>query len=312
MTRYLVAYKLGHYQKTWWLRAFVVKVFRIKISVHLWPGLEPMKTFYVSIVLAACRVVPVTLGLSALPAGFAADAASPASLESFDYAEPKLFTGTLYEIGSDRKKVLFTFRRTAIGSGSIVHVEREFLGTNGSVAAVEKAVYESGRLVSFQMQEFQARVSGAVQIAPDPKNPQRQQLFIGYAKSLNPPRGDAQNLQPDTLTDDTIYPFMMVHWDDLMRGNAVKFRFISLEWERTFMFRLVKTGESVQNGRTVEQIRMEPTGLIVARLVNPLIFTVEKDSPHRILSYTGRTTPRVKKGKTWKYLDAETVFDWQN
>jgi hypothetical protein len=271
-----------------------------------------MKTFSVSIIPTACRVVPVLLWLSIILAGLAADAASPASLESFDYAEPKLFTGTLYEIGSGQKKVLYTFRRTATRSNSTVHVEREFLGTNGSVAAVEKVVYESGRLVSFQMQEFQAQVSGAVQVAPDPKNPQQQQFFIGYAKSLNPPKGDAQKLQPDTLTDDTIYPFMMVHWDDLMRGGAVKFRFISLEWKRTFMFRFVKTGESVWNGRTVEQIRMEPPGLIVARLVNPLIFTVEKDSPHRILSYTGRTTPRVKKGKTWKYLDAETVFDWPN
>ena len=262
-----------------------------------------MKTFCVSIVL---------LWLWVVPAGLAADAALPASLESFDYAEPKVFTGTLYEIGSDRKKVLYTFRRTATRSDSTVNVEREFLGTNGSLAAVEKVVYESGRLVSFRMQEFQAQVSGAVQIAPDPKNPARQKLIISFGPGLTPPKGDAQNLQPDTLTDDTVYPFMMLHWDDLLRGDAVKFRFISLEHERTFMFRMVKTGESVQDGRTVEQIRMEPTGWIVARLVNPLIFTVEKDRPHHILSYTGRTTPRVKKGKSWKYLDAETVFDWKD
>ena len=171
-------------------------------------------------------------------------------------------------------------------------------------------MYESGRLVSFQMQELQAQVSGAVEVAPDPGNPARPLLFIGYAKGLNPPKGDAQKFQPDTVFDDTVYPFMMAHWDELMRGDAVKFRFISLEHERTFMFRMVKAGESVKAGRPVEQIRMEPTGLIVARLVNPLIFTVEKDGPHHILSYIGRTTPRVKKGKTWKYLDAETVFDW--
>lgn len=271
-----------------------------------------MNTFSISVVLAVGRVAAFMLWLAVIPAGLAADAAPPASLESFDYAEPKLLTGTLYEIGSDRKKVLFTFRRTATRSGSTVHVDREFLSTNGSVAAVEKVVYECGRLVSFRMQEFQARVSGAVEIAPDPKDLARQQLFIGYARSLNPPQGDSQTLRPDTLTDDTVYPFMMVHWDDLMRGDTVKFRFISLEWERTFKFQMVKIGESVQNGRTVEQIRMEPSGFIVSRLVHPLIFTVEKDSPHHVLSYTGRTTPRIQKGKAWKHLDAETVFDWPN
>jgi hypothetical protein len=111
------------------------------------------------------------------------------------------------------------------------------------------------------------------------------------------------------VIDDTLYPFMMAHWDDLMRGNAVKFRFVSLEWERTFEFRLVKAGESVRNGQPVVQIRMEPTGMFVAKLVNPLLFTVEKNDPHRILSYIGRTTPRIKKGNSWKYLDAETVFN---
>ena len=260
-----------------------------------------MKTFSVSIVL---------LWLSFVPMAFAADAALPTSLESYDYAEPKLFTGTLYEIGSDRKKALYTFRRTATHSGSTVHVERDFLDTNGTLAAVEKVVYDSGRLVSFQMQELQAQVSGAVAIGPDPGHPDHPLLFISYANGLSPPKGDAQKFQPDTVFDDTVYPFMMAHWDELMRGDTVKFRFISLEHERTFMFRMVKAGESVKDGRTVEQIRMEPTGLIVSRLVNPLLFTVEKDSPHHILSYTGRTTPRVKKGKSWKYLDAETVFDW--
>ena len=34
-------------------------------------------------------------------------------------------------------------------SGSTVHVERQFLDTNGSLAAVENVVYESNRLVSF-------------------------------------------------------------------------------------------------------------------------------------------------------------------
>jgi hypothetical protein len=45
--------------------------------------------------------------------------------------------------------------------------------------------------------------------------------------------------------------------------------------------------------------------------IDPLYFSLEKDAPHRMLEYTGRTTPRVKKGKAWKYLDADTVFDWK-
>jgi len=254
----------------------------------------------------------LALWLSALPAAFAAGTPRPATPESYDYAEPKLLTGTLYEIGSERKKILYTFRRTATRSGSTVHVERQFFRTNGSEAAVDKVVYQTNRLVSYQMQEFQARVSGAVRIAPDPKKPAQPQIFISYGPGLTPPKGDAQNLPPDTVFDDTVYPFMMAHWDALIHGDTVKFHFISFEWERTFMFRFVKTAESERNGRTVELIRMEPVSIFIAPMVDPLIFIVEKDSPHHILSYIGRTTPRIQKGKSWKYLDAETVFDWQN
>jgi hypothetical protein len=269
-----------------------------------------MRNYSAGFISAACRVALISAWLSAITAAFAAGAINPPSAEPYDFASPKLLTGTLYEIGSMRTNILYTFRRTATRSGTTVNVERQFIGTNGSIAAVENIVYESGRLVSVQMQEFQAQVSGSVHIEPNPKDPLRQKLFIGYAHGLNPPDGEAQNLQPDTLFDDTIYPFMMAHWDDLMQGHAVKFRFISLEHERTFEFRLVKIEESIQNGWTVEKIKMEPVSIFVSELLKPLIFTVEKDSPHHILSYTGRTTPRIKKGNSWKYLDAETVFNW--
>ncbi|HEV2437411.1 MAG TPA: hypothetical protein VG077_15575 [Verrucomicrobiae bacterium] len=269
-----------------------------------------MNKFSVRIALVARWVALLMLWRSGLPSGLAADTASPATTPVYDYAEPKLLTGTLYAMGSDRKTVLFTFRRTATRSGATVHVERQFLTTNGAVAAVEKVFYESNRLVAYEMLDYQARVSGAIHIEPDSENPARQDIFISYAHGLDPPKGRARTLQPDTVIDDTLYPFMLAHWDDLQRGKAVEFHFVSLDWERTFEFELVKTGETMRNGRPVVLLTMKPTNMFISRLVKPLRFTVQKHDPHRILSYTGRTTPRILKGKSWKYLDAETVFNY--
>jgi hypothetical protein len=261
--------------------------------------------------LISCRVALLLGWLCASPACFAADTTNAPASGPLDFASPALLTGTLYAIGSDRKEILFIFRRTATRSGSTVNVQRQFLSTNGTVVAEEDVAYDSGRLVSFQMREFQSQVSGAIQILPDPRDPARQKLVISYGRGLTPAKGDPQKLPSDLVIDDTLYPFMMAHWDDLMRGDTVKFHFVSLEHERTFEFRLLKTGEFVQDGRAVEQIRMEPVNIIVSHLVDPLVFNVEKDGAHRILSYIGRTTPRVKKGRAWKYLDTETVFDWK-
>ena len=252
-----------------------------------------------SFLLAAWQLISI--------AGFAQSSTN--ALAAMDVAGPARFTGTVYEMGSHRKKILYHFERTATCSGSNVQVKRQFTIPNGSLAAVENVFYQSNRLVSYQMKEFQANLSGAVQIKPGSTHPGQSSISIGYGQNLIPTMGDAQDLKPDTLIDDDLYPFLLVHWDDLMRGQEIKFRFVSIEWRRTFNFRLIKTGETVVAGKTCELIAMKPTGFMLEQVVNPLIFTVEAAAPHLMLSYLGRTTPRVKKGNSWKYLDAETVFD---
>jgi len=244
--------------------------------------------------------------------GPAAKCASTNSAEAFDYAQPPLLTGTIYASGSDHKTILFTFQRTATRSGVTVHIERKYMEPDGSLAATENITYESGRLVSLEMKEFQAGLWGSIQIKVDPKKPARQKITIshGAGKDANK-AGTTDDLDKDTLIDDSIYPFILAHWNELMKGDSVKFRFVSLEWERTFGFKLSKSGESVVDGKPVVTIRMDPTSMVVAHFMDPLYFTVEKNAPHRVVEYLGRTTPRTKNGKAWKYLDADTVFDWK-
>ena len=57
-------------------------------------------------------------------------------------------------------------------------------------------------------------------------------------------------------------------------------------------------------------IKMEPTSLIIARLVDPVFFTLEKNGQHQVRRYTGRVTPKTKVGNKWDDLDATVVFDW--
>jgi len=265
-----------------------------------------LKTF---IPVAHCAALLAFWSFAVAPA-FADDTTNASFVEPYDYASPKLLTATLYAIGSNRQDVLYTFRRTATRSNDTVNVTRQFITTNGDLAAEEKIVYVSGQLDSFELQEFQAQVSGSIRIAPNPKNPDREQLIISYGPGLAPPKGDVENLPTNTVIDDTLCPFLLAHWDDLMAGKSPKFHFVSLEHERTYEFRLARTGELMQDNQTVEQIKMEAVNPFVAEFVDPIVMLVQKDSPHHILSYIGRTTPRIKKGKSWKYLNAETVFHW--
>ena len=227
-------------------------------------------------------------------------------------AEPPRITGTVYQIGSERKTVLFTFLRTATRDGDTIHAERKFFQPDGSVAAVENVVYQAGQLTDYTMSEPRADIFGDIQTVPDPKKPDARRILIDFCHApAARKKTDGQPLPPDTLIADNLYPFIMAHWSELLGGASVKFRFVALEQERTYGFQLAKESESSLNNGPVVRLKMTPTNPLVSVMVAPLYFTLEKDGGHRLLSYVGRTTPRIKKGKVWKYLDAETVFDWK-
>src|SRR5262249_19184053 len=63
----------------------------------------PMRKFSAGHISTVCRVVLFAAWLSTLP-GFAADTANASSVQPYDYAEPKLLTGKLYAMGSNRKE----------------------------------------------------------------------------------------------------------------------------------------------------------------------------------------------------------------
>jgi hypothetical protein len=57
-------------------------------------------------------------------------------------------------------------------------------------------------------------------------------------------------------------------------------------------------------------VKAEPTSILIAQLVAPLHFVVDKAGRHRVLEYTGRTTPKFRRNGKWQDLDAVTVIDW--
>ena len=246
--------------------------------------------------------------LSPSPAAFSADAPSSA----INYEEPALLTGTIFETGSDAKKVLFKFKRSAARSGSTVRVLREFTYPDGSLAARERVVYEAGRFISFQLDELQTGSQGTTTIALDPKTSKWKAAFDFVTGSGNKTRKktDSETLDREPLIADMIPYFVTAHWNELVKGAAVTFRFVAQSRVETVGFKLVKESEVTWRGKPTIRLRMEPTSFIIAQIVDPLFFIVEKDGAHRILEYDGRTTPKLKRGNDWKDLDAVTIYDW--
>jgi hypothetical protein len=242
-------------------------------------------------------------------------ARSNSQTSSFDYSEPKLLVGSIYPLGNGSGKILFKSIRKGARTGSTALASCDYVYPDGSLAARDQIVYEAGQLSSFTEEELQTGEKGSALIRPDPKNPGKRRIYFEYTtgQAANArTSSSSEALENDTLIDDMIPVFIVARWADLEHGLAARFRYIVLSRKETVGFKLVKDLETTWHGQPAIRIKMEPTSFLIAQLVDPLFFTVEKGGGHRILEYTGRTTPLVKNGNKWKDLDASCVFDWQH
>jgi hypothetical protein len=229
-----------------------------------------------------------------------------------DYAEPPLLTGTIVAPGTTN--VLYHFRRTTTRTSNTVQVLRMFNYPDGKLAARERATYVNGKLGAFQVDELQISAQGNAQLEPDPKNPAKTKISFDYTVGdgrAAKKKTDSETTDGDVLIGDMIPYFIVRHWGELMRGNAAKFRFVVPARLETVGFKLVKDSEVTWRGQSCIKLRMEPTSVIIAQIVDPLFFTVEKSGAHRIVEYDGRSTPKIRRGNSWKDLDAVNLYDWK-
>ena len=222
-----------------------------------------------------------------------------------DYLEPKVLTGTIYA-DATLKQILFTFRRTATNSGNTVHALREFNLPNGKLAAREQVVYERGKLKSFELDELQTGAKGTAVIEAGTGNPT---MKFDFSEGATKKTG-SEKFVNEILTSDMVGPYIAAHWDALVEGKVVKCRLISVSRAETVGFKFFKESETTYRGKPALIVKMQPSSIIIAQLVAPLHFIIEKDTPHRVLQYAGRTTPSIRKDGKWDDLDAVTVFDW--
>jgi hypothetical protein len=230
----------------------------------------------------------------------------------FKFEEPKFLTGKIFANDSERKNYLFKFTRQSTRSGLTLNVLREYSYPDGKLAARERLIYQGNNLVSYQLEELQIGAQGRAEIRRDPRRPGKDRILFEYSSdaSSKSKSTDSEPLRNETLVNDMVAPFLVTHWDELIGGKEVKCRYIVVPRKETVGFTFKKQSGAPSDTNRHVRIKMEATSPIIAALIDPLYFIAEKDPPHRVLEYRGRTTPKLKSGSKWKDLDGVTVFDW--
>src|SRR5262249_23670810 len=159
--------------------------------------------------------------------------------------------------------------------GSTVRARREYARADGTVVAREEIVYAAGKFVSFQLDEPLSGAHGRVTVQSDPGNPKNSRLQFEYTSESGGRKTGREDLEPDTLVNDTVGPFIASHWQRLTNGETVKSRFIAVARAETVGFKFVRETETTWQGRRAAIIRMQPSSWIIAQIVKPLRFVVD-------------------------------------
>ena len=221
------------------------------------------------------------------------------------YEQPGFRTATIYARNSNRKTILFKLNRTTSHAGNELNVVREFTYPGGKVAAREHVTYDGNNLVTCDLEDLQTNTKGTVKVVRDGD---KSKLVFDYTKGTKH-KSNTETFAPDTLNNDMIGPFLLTHWSEIASGQPVKFRYIALARVETVGFEFTKERDSVVNGKPVMIVKMSPSSAIISAFVDPLIFTIDKAAPHRVIEYDGRTPLKIKLGERFKDLDALTVFE---
>lgn len=224
-----------------------------------------------------------------------------------DYFEPALLRGSIHDRQSSN--LLFHTVRTATRSESLVRVLRDYTDPAGKPAARERVVYDRGRLISYELDEWQINARGRALIEDNARGEPRHIRFEYTTGQREKARTKTarERYRGEVLVNDMIPDFIQSNWQKLEAGDKLKVRYIVVPRRETVGFTFSKVEETTWRSHPVVRIRMSPSSFFIAALVDPIYFLVEKEGEHRVLAYLGRTVLKTKKGN--KNLDALNVFE---
>jgi hypothetical protein len=216
-------------------------------------------------------------------------------------AHARPYTAKVYEVGSNRTKLLYNLTRTEkdLGGGKL-EAKVVFSDPQTSKEAVtENVIYEGGRPVRYALKKPQIGQEGLLEIKDG-------KLLFSYTEDGKADTDDEKDV-PNLIIGPYVVEYLTKNWDTLAKGEELKARFAALDRKETVGFTFKKIeDEKAGPGKVV--IRMKPTSFIIAALVDPLLFTFD-GATRKLHSVLGRTLPKRQVDGKWKDLDAEIIYD---
>lgn len=215
------------------------------------------------------------------------------------------FTGVLYEKGSERKKPLFRFdHKESTQPGNKLIYKNTFTDMGGKTVVTEEVIFEKAPDGALKVQKYgidhlQASEKGQVVVNGG-------KVEFEYTKEGKTEKDD-EDWEPNFVVGPSIVDYLRKNWDKILKGDTVDTRYAALDRKETVGFKFFKVEEKKVGDRDAVVVKMKPTSFVIAAIVDPLFFTLDKKTVN-LLELTGRTLPRQLVDGKLKPLDVDAVY----
>lgn len=208
------------------------------------------------------------------------------------------YTGEIYEMGSNKTKKLFSIKVEQKVNGELEETLATVTGADGKVAIIEKTQVKGNEVVHFEIDQKQLETTATI-------DPGTEKILFTKTKDGKKKEDDEKRKDTFVITGN-FQKFIASRWPDISAGKTVEFRYGVWDRMETVGFEIKKVADE---GKLVV-LKMKPSSLIIAALVNPIEFKFSSDGK-RLHEMKGRVGPKQMVGGKWKDLDAETVYTYQ-
>ena len=206
---------------------------------------------------------------------------------------------SIYPDAQNRQKELFHLKRTETEQDNQMKIVASYTNPDGTEAVHEEAYLEGGLLKRYLQNRLQTKESGEIKVSGN-------KVLFSYTKGGKTETAQ-EDFPPNLVAGPTIVHYVANHWAEILKGDDVDIRYVAIDRKETVGFKLFKVGEGKKEGKEVVFVKMKPSSIIIAALVDPLLFTFEKPTK-KVLELKGRTVPKVYKDGKWQDLDGDLVY----
>jgi hypothetical protein len=214
----------------------------------------------------------------------------------------KKLTGTVYEIGSQRQKILY-YWEMVLTANEHKPWKSWYRTMDGTVIVSEELSWENGNFKGYSYRRENIEEVASVELKEN---------RLTYEQIMrNSHKKREEKYTENFVTGPLVVPYIQQRWSELMSGGELLVRYGVLNQQASFRFILSHSDDHPLSSNTTSVFMMRAKSGLVGLAVDPIYFYFDSQS-RLFLGMTGRMLPVKVENNRILPVDAELIVSYDS